>query len=108
MYNVIFLLLGEHNWLDYWIVLGLEEYYKQNIKNKKLDEPARTFRDLWSLVLFLKFSKLEKFQNITRAHKSRNALSFIQFPKRISSFLISSLDLSHQLTRQGWFAECTD
>ena len=45
--------------------------FVENIINKKSYEPVRAFRDLWSL---------ENFQNITRAHKSRNALAFIQFP----------------------------
>ena len=56
--------------------------FVENIINKKSYEPARAFRDLWSLVMFRKFSNygscnFENFQNITRAHKSRNALTFI-------------------------------
>ena len=31
---------------------------------------ASAFRDLWARVMFLKY--LKNFQNITRAHKSRN------------------------------------
>ena len=41
---------------------------------------ASAFRDIWSLVMFLKLSNFEDFKNITRAHISRNALAFIRFP----------------------------
>ena len=81
-------------WATQWKVNPkMEEYehekldksnFVENIINKKTYEPARAFRDLWSLVMFWKFSNcscnFENFQNITRAHKSRNALVFIRFP----------------------------
>ena len=41
--------------------------FVQNIINKKSYEPARAFRDLWSLVMFGKV-RFENFQNITRAY----------------------------------------
>ena len=43
---------------------------------------ASAFRDIWSIVMFLKFSNcnFENFKNITPAHISRNALAFIRFP----------------------------
>ena len=43
---------------------------------------ASAFQDIWSPVIFLKFSELhepQKFKNITRAHILRNAPVFIRF-----------------------------
>ena len=54
--------------------------FVENIINKKSNEPARTFRDLWSLVMFQGLCNFDNFQNITRAHNSRNALALIRFP----------------------------
>ena len=44
--------------------------FVENIINKKSYEPARAYGSC----------NFENFQNITRAHKSRNALAFIRFP----------------------------
>ena len=56
----------------------------------------RAVRDTWSLVMFFKFSNCTRLRlvqfwnlkNITRAHISRNALSFIRFPILIIIIII--------------------
>ena len=60
--------------------MRLSSFVDNMIINKKSYEPARTFRDLWSLVMFQGLCNFENFQNITRVHNSRNALALIRFP----------------------------